>query len=160
MNVLRRISHLAALCLAVGFLVYGTGAPQLVASLRGAVFLIVVPFLFLLVGHGPKEIGRALADGLAADLSGADPERLHLGSLVFRGLGRFSLALGVLGCFWACAGGLEALAGSVGAPRTGQIAPWLAQGFLLPALGALLRWFVWGPLAERMEEAMEAIEGA
>jgi len=120
---------------------------------RAIAALAVLPYLFLLVSHGPGEIGAAFRDLARTDHTDTPVERLVAGTTAFDALGRYSLAVGVLGTFWAILGGMNevARAGAAVGPR--DIAPMLSQAFLLPALGVFLRWFVYGPMADSLRGA-------
>lgn len=135
------------------------GLPATAATVRAVLVVLCVPYLFLLVSHAPREVVQALRDAFARDHTDTPLERLVSGGQALDALGRYSLAMGVLGTFWSLAAGLAALAASPTAPQVNDMAPMLSQAFLLPAIGATLRWFFYAPLAASLEEGRDALAG-
>ncbi|MFC1705962.1 MotA/TolQ/ExbB proton channel family protein [Planctomycetota bacterium] len=135
------------------------GLPVTAATARAVAVVLAVPYLFLLVSHSPQEMIQALRDPFATDHTDTPVERLVASTQALQALGRYSLAVGVLGTFWALLANMEALAMSPAPPNLTDMAPMLSQAFLLPAIGASLRWFVYTPLATTVEAAQDPLEG-
>lgn len=153
MIALRLLTLALALALLGVYLAAGIGLPA--ASVRGVAAVLVIPFLFALVSHSPGEILCAFGDAFRGGRADTPADRLEAGTSALEALGTYSLATGVLGTLWALTGALNETT-ALGANLTPRdLAPLIAQAFLLPAVGAILRWFVYAPLAEAVRAGWE-----
>ncbi|MHC4860069.1 MAG: MotA/TolQ/ExbB proton channel family protein, partial [Planctomycetota bacterium] len=82
-------------------------------------------------------------------------ERLAAGAGALDALGRYSLAVGVMGTLWAIVGAINSISRLGATVTPTDLAPMLGEAFFLPALGILLRFLVYGPLAEALRSAWE-----
>ncbi len=122
--------------------------------LRGLAVVLVLPVMLILVSHSPAELLRAVGDAFARERESLPVSRLMDGAVLLASMGRYALASGVMGTFWACCAGLQALAVSdraVDAHAALMISPWVGQALFMPAAGCFLRWFVFGPLSEALK---------
>lgn len=153
MKPIRLVALVLALALVCVFWIAGFGFPA--SGMRGAAAVLVIPYLFLLVSHSPAEGVQAFRDAFRADHAATSVERLSTGAGALDVLGRYSLAVGVIGTMWAILAAVNEV-GRLGATVTPQdMAPLLGDAFFLPALGILLRFLVYGPLAEALRSAWE-----
>jgi hypothetical protein len=151
MNFGRLLALALAFALLGMYLLSGIGVPE--ASIRGLLAVLIIPFLFLLVSHGPGEVCHAALDALSRDHSATPVERFETGIAALEALGRYSLAAGVLGTLWAILAALTGAAQMGATVSPLSMAPLLSQAFLLPAVGAFLCWFVYAPLAASLRNA-------
>jgi hypothetical protein len=120
--------------------------------------VILLPYLFLLVSHSPREIGSAFLDAFRKEGEGMSRERLGAGASAMSALGHLSLALGVLGALWSFFEAFNHAAemGETVKPRA--MLPFLSEAGFLLILGAALRWFLYGPMQAMLEGAKDSSE--
>ena len=114
--------------------------------------VFILPWLAVIVAHGPKGCFDALADAFDDRPEDIPAARRAVSAVVFRTVGSASVAGGLLGLLAGVVHTMSVVAATSGQASPTGIIVSVGTSFVLPLYGLTLRTFLFEPLAMSLED--------